>query len=138
MLVLCPSCGACAVSELLAAGSNPFGARRLVCTSCGLMRQWHPERATPGRFAVGCDPYFRLPYWLAARCRHGVVYAMNEEQVAYLESFIVAGLRERKRGAHGWSNSSYISRLPGWMKSAKNRAELLACVGRLKAKLPGD
>jgi len=62
---------------------------------------------------------------------------MNEEQVAYLESFIAAGLRERHRGAHGWANSSYISRLPGWMKAAKNRAELLACLGRLKAKLPG-
>jgi hypothetical protein len=64
-----------------------------------------------------------------------MVYAMNEEHLAYLESFIAAGLRERRRGAHGWANSSYISRLPSWMKSAKNRAELLRCVNRLKARL---
>jgi hypothetical protein len=108
MLVLCPSCGACAVSEPLAASSKPPGSRRLVCKSCGLMRQRHPERATPRRSPIGYDPYFRLPYWLVARCRHGVVYAMNEEQVAYLESFIAAGLRERSRGAHGWANSSYV------------------------------
>jgi len=82
-------------------------------------------------------PLLSSAYWLAARCRHSVVYAMNEEQVAHLESFIAAGLRERNRGAHGWANSSYISRLPGWMKAPKNRAELLACLGRLKAKLPG-
>jgi len=76
-----------------------------------------------------------LPYWLAAGWRHGVVGAMNEEQLACLESFIAAGLRERRRSAQGWANSSYASRLPGWMKLAKNRAELLRCVDRLKAKL---
>jgi hypothetical protein len=64
-----------------------------------------------------------------------VVYAVNEEQLAYVESFIAAGLRERRRGTHGWANSSYISRLPDWTKSAKNRADLLRCIGRLKAKL---
>jgi hypothetical protein len=64
-----------------------------------------------------------------------MVYAMNEEQLAHLESFIAAGLRERRRGAQGWANSSYISRLPSWTKSAKNRAELLSCVNRLKARL---
>lgn len=135
MLLLRPTCGACAVSEPLTASSKLAGARRLVCTSCGLTRQWHPERSTP-HSSVGCDPYFRLPYWFVARCRHGLVYAMNEDQVTYLESFVAAGLRERKRGPHGWANSSYISRLPNRIKSAKNRAELLACLKRLKAKQP--
>ena len=65
-----------------------------------------------------------------------MLYAMNEEQLTYLESFIAAGLRERRPGTQGWANSSYISRLPGWVKSAKNRTDLLRCVTRLKAMLP--
>ena len=65
------------------------------------------------------------------------MYAANEEQLAYLESFIAAGLRERSRGTHGWANSSYASRLPNWMKAAKNRADLLRCIGQLKAKPTG-
>jgi len=140
MLLRCPSCGACAVSEAATPDTKKpalagAGTRRLVCPSCGHARQWSADRAKPRRRAIGVDPYFHLPYWLVARCRHGVVYAVNEEQLAYLESFIAAGLRERRRGAHGWANSSYISRLPDWTKSAKNRADLLRCIGRLKAKV---
>ena len=142
MLLLCPSCGACAVSEPQTASTkrrtlNWSESRRLVCSACGLTRHWHPDRATLRRCPVECDPYFHLPYWLAARCRHGAVYAANEEQLAYLESFIEAGLRERSRGTHGWANSSYASRLPNWMKAAKNRADLLRCIGQLKAKPTG-
>ena len=142
MLLLCPRCRACAVSEPRAASTkqrtlNWSGPRRLVCLAGGLTRHWHPDRAPPRRRTVGIDPYFHLPYWLAARCRHGAVYAMNEEQLAYLESFIAAGLRERSGGMHGWANSSYVSRLPSWMKAASNRTELLRCIDQLKAKLAG-
>jgi hypothetical protein len=138
MLLRCPKCGARAVSEPLAVSvTTPVPNRprpqRLACSARGLAWHWPPERATPP--AVGRDPYFRLPYWLAVRCRHGVVWAMNEEQLTCLESFIAAGPRERRRGAQGWANSSYVSRLPGWMKLAKNRAEPPRCVDRLRVKL---
>jgi hypothetical protein len=141
VLLLCPRSRACAVSEPQAASTkqrtlNWSEPRRLVCSVCGLTRHWHLI-AIPRRRAVGVDPYFRLPYWLAARCRHGAVYAMNEEQLAYLESFIAAGLRERGRGMHGWANSSYVSRLPSWMKAASNRVQLLRSIDKLKAKLAG-
>jgi hypothetical protein len=63
-----------------------------------------------------------------------VVYATSEDQVAYLESFISAGLRERRRNAEGWANSSCVSGLPSSMKMVKNRADVLRCVDRLKAK----
>jgi hypothetical protein len=44
---------------------------------------------------------------------------------------ISAGLRERVPNL----NKSLASRLPGWMKEASNRAEVLRGIGRLRQKL---
>jgi hypothetical protein len=140
MLLVCPQCGGCAVSAPVtgdaraAAWTSP---RALACGACGYATRRRPQDRTPVRLALGHDDYFRLPYWLQVRCRGGLAHAANEEQLAYLEAFFAARLRERRRGAHGWINQSYLSRLPAWMKAAKNRAEVLHAIRRLKARLAG-
>lgn len=83
------------------------------------------------------DDYFHSPYWLRISCRHGIVFAVNEEHLAFMRGFFSADLRERHRGPHGWSNASFISRLPAWMKAAKNRAEIVSCLGKLERRLRG-
>ena len=81
------------------------------------------------------DGYFHLLYWLQVPCRHGIVFATNEEHLAYMRRFFGAALRERRRGPHGWANAGFISRLPPWMKAAKNRAEIMSCLSKLEGRL---
>jgi hypothetical protein len=112
-------------------------APNLTCSSCGYVKHWDSREVARARGAHGMDDYFHLPYWLRAQCRHGIVFAVNEEHLAYMLGFFGANLRERRRGPYGWSNASFISRLPVWMKAAKNRAEIMSCLGKLERRLRG-
>ena len=64
------------------------------------------------------DPHFGMPLWLVDAGRHGPVWAYNAAHLRVLKAFVSATLRERSQNA---GNASLISRLPGWMKEAKNR-----------------
>jgi len=136
MLLACPRCGGRAVSTAETRGNSWalgwFQPRTLTCSSCGHVERWQSREIRRSRGEYGVDDYFHLPYWLRMPCRYGVVYAVNEEHLAYMEEFFAANLRERRRGPHGWSNGSFISRLPTWMKRAKNRAEIMVCLEKLK------
>lgn len=132
VLVVCPACGGCA--EVAAAGGNA----RLACGGCGKVV------TPPGPAGVrrvcrwrddGRDPWFGAPLWLSLSTRHGVLFALNERHLAELEAFVAARLRERTRAAYGWHNASLHSRLPLWLKRARNRAEVLHALARLRRKL---
>lgn len=60
----------------------------------------------------------------------------SAEELAALEAYVAAPLRERTPDAHGWFQRSWASRLPAWLKLAKNRAPILAGLARLRARLP--
>jgi len=81
------------------------------------------------------DWYFHIPLWLQTPCCGEVLWAYNEEHLAFLEAFVMAKQRTSVRGEHGWSNQSLMNRLPLWMKQAKNRDEILRCLDKLKQKL---
>ena len=77
------------------------------------------------------DPYLRLPLQLQTRTRHGVLYAYNAAHLDWIEAFVAAPLRER-RIDRGMANRSIASRLPTWIKAAKNRDDVLRALGRLR------
>ena len=82
------------------------------------------------------DNHFGLPLWLQMRCCGELLWAYNAEHLAFLEAFVGARLRERRRSAeYGWSNGALASRLPAWLKSRKHREEVLACIDRLRRTL---
>ncbi len=82
------------------------------------------------------DEFFGLPLWLQAGCCGELRWAYNAEHLAFLEAFVGARLRERRRSPeHGWSNGALVSRLPAWLKSRKNREEVLAGLARLRRTL---
>jgi hypothetical protein len=65
-----------------------------------------------------------------------VLWAYNARHLEALESFALSDLRERRRDAdHGWSNAAFTSRMPKWIKSAKNRPEVEKAMARLKERL---
>ncbi len=139
VLVRCPTCGDCAI-VLAHLGATEHQAslghrrlvarRRLRCHACGLSKDSYPsERLLGGPV----DPYFRLPLWLQADCRGKLLWAYNAEHLDLLESYVAARLRERTAAP---GTMSMLARLPAWLKSAKNRDEILRAIQRLRSSLP--
>ena len=79
------------------------------------------------------DPHFGMPLLLADSGRHGSLWAYNEKHLHALMSYVSASLRERGVNA---GNASMFSRLPAWLKSAKNRESLTKRLAKLEQLLP--
>ena len=140
-LVVCPRCGAMAkvlIDEAefeklpkrrsLEARNKFFAPRRLVCLSCSHHQIWSGKEIVVGS---NVDWYFRLPLWLEISCGGELLWAYNLEHLELLEKYVAAKLRERtKKG-----RSSFFSKLPKWIKSAKNRDEILKAIQKLKSRM---
>lgn len=111
-------------------GSRRVARRRLHCPACGLAKDGFPSVL---RFGGPVDPYFQLPLWLQADCRGRLLWAYNAEHLDLLASYVAARLRE-----HGpvLGSMSMVERLPAWLKSAKNRDEILRATRRMRSSLP--
>ena len=130
--VACPRCGERAVSRAM--GEPKWnGPRRLTCTRCAHVADWHGDRIATGD---AHDPHFGLPLWLRAPCCGQTLWAYNPRHLDFLADYIGATLRERARGDHGWANASLASRLPKWMQLARHRDEVRKGIERLRARLP--
>lgn len=77
----------------------------------------------------GEDYYFGLPLLLQIPCSQGILWAYNWQHLQALKAFIQADLRERTKKS---GNGSLMSRLPLWIKSAKNREMLLKMIGKME------
>ncbi|CAN5499945.1 hypothetical protein BH10ACT3_BH10ACT3_04610 [soil metagenome] len=85
---------------------------------------WEPVRSE------GTDPMFGLDLWLRAPFRGDLLWAYNAEHLQFLKNYVTARVREREPK----QNSSLASRLPKWIKSAKNRDDLVAAIEKLEAR----
>lgn len=139
VLVRCPRCDKRAVvRNIEAAGTaedRPYGTYRLQCESCA-----HGAELAPTWYVFGnvrghtVDPFFQTPLFLQLDTRLGTVFAYNEAHLEWLERFVSAELRERTH-LDGHANASMASRLPRWMKLAKNRDEVLQAIRKLRVTL---
>jgi hypothetical protein len=135
-LVVCPKCSRKAkvlASEIASEKINNklFAPRRLVCLHCAYQKNWNGGEISIGG---GFDWYFRLPLWLEISCCGETLWAYNLRHLEILEDYVSAKLRERtKKG-----RNSFLSKLPNWIKSAKNRREVLKAIGKLKEKSYGS
>jgi hypothetical protein len=92
----------------------------------------------PGVVGIGAavDAYFHEPLWLRTPCSGHELWAYNEQHLAFIKEYVSAELRGSYRDTqYGYSNQSLASRLPTWMKSAKNRDAVVAAVARLQERL---
>lgn len=152
VLVVCPRCPA------RAAVHGDRDQARLVCEACGLARTWDGEHLhvlVDGAPAVldrgehawvnpvtgrgvrafvephGVDSRFGTPLWLRSECCGGhLLWATNAAHLDYLEAYVTARLREHAPGPAPLS-----AKLPAWIKSAKNRDEVLKHLHRLRQRL---
>ena len=72
-----------------------------------------------------------MPLWLTTNHRANRLWALNEDHLNWLESFIAAEIREDKVGG----SSALHATLPRWMTAAKNRKDVTKAVARLRRKL---
>ncbi|ONF71350.1 hypothetical protein [Amycolatopsis keratiniphila] len=75
--------------------------------------------------------YRGLELWLQAPCKGEILWAYREAHLDYLERYVASGLREQAPNR----NSSLASRLPAWIKSAKNRDDVVRALSRMRASL---
>lgn len=128
-LVHCPKCQSKAFVTLY---SDEV---RLSCPSCGYNQAKLAEQRT---FYWGAenpkDSYFGIDLWLQTDCAGQSLWAFNKRHLEYLEDFVSAKHRQRNPNIDTWKNSSLASRLPKWLKSAKNRVQILKAIEVLKNK----
>ncbi len=138
ILVVCPQCHKCAFNiRLESSNRNLFAPRRLVCRHCGLTKEWADNAITSlWRNDPPLDDYFHVPLWLSIPCTNNILWAYNQRHLEFIESFVTATLRERRRDPkYGWANTSLASSLPKWIVTAKNRAAVLKAIAQLKTRL---
>jgi len=114
--------------RLLKFRNNFFAPRRLICLNCLHRDFWKGTQITTG---ASVDWYFRLPLWLQISCCGETLWAYNQKHLEMLENYVAAKLRERTVKGR----NSFLSKLPKWIKSAKNRDEILKGIVKLKKKL---
>ena len=85
-------------------------------------------RSEPVDHAI--DPFFGLDLALKENTRYGTVWAYGGEHLFELKSYISAQLRE-----NSGTKWSYFTRLPKWLKTAKNRALILKAIAKLEKRL---
>lgn len=156
-LVECPKCSLMAKIVLLDLEEelDVFSARKIVCSNCGYAKHWDrrnvigygisnkisKDRKTfgiPGKtkkemLIIGgsFDWFFQEPLWLQTKCCGETLWVYNEKHLDFIEKYVAAKLRERIP----YKNNSVASRLPKWIKSAKNRENILRAIEKLKGKL---
>ncbi|WP_344899907.1 hypothetical protein [Actinomadura meridiana] len=135
---VCPACQARAEVVPWLDGEPPsrwvdMWPRRMVCRTCHYVRNWPDEdkNASSG-WGGPVDPFFRQPLWLQADCCGHTLWAFNVRHLDILENYVSAQLRERGE----YVGLTMLARLPAWLKSSKNRTEILRTINRLRETLP--
>ncbi len=95
------------------------------------------DKRWPTRFRTTCSSCHRVnlagsKLWLSTETRHGLFYAYNFDHLDHIEAYVRATLRKVAFEPGGIRNQAVTSRLPPWVKSAKNRAEVLKTIDRMR------
>ncbi|WP_416961573.1 hypothetical protein [Streptomyces sp. Agncl-13] len=134
ILVRCPRCERIAHFERRPctppdADGRRYPQTRVVCRSCGLCRI-DIGACRSSRYSSDCScPVL----WLRTGTRHGELWAYNLQHLDLIRRFVAADLRERAPWYDTGQKMTLVARLPAWIKSAKNRDEVLRTVDRLRA-----
>lgn len=128
-LVICPKCRLKATVNL---HNNEV---RLSCSNCSYnLAKVAEERTFYWGAETPTDSYFGVNLWLQTDCAGHSLWAFNKRHLDYLEDFVSAKHRQRNPNNETWMNSSLASRLPRWLKLAKNRVQILKAIEVLKSR----
>lgn len=129
----CTVCGAHALKSVETGHLRPKLSLR--CDECGDEREYRAQASRlPRHDGLVTDPVYGLPLWLQAEFQGQLCWALNNEHLDYLRRYVGAKLRERgilPRNSIR-KNSSLLSRLPDFIKKARNREALLRFFDQLE------
>ena len=134
-MVRCPKCDSCAdvIRFETDVEVHPWRAR-FCCPQCGSTRD-----GTLGGWSdrEPVDWVFGYNLWLQTPCCGQTLWAYNYAHLTFLASYVGAdhriGLTEAEAIEKGIRNSTLASSLPAWMIAAKNRANVLKAINKLRA-----
>jgi Zn ribbon nucleic-acid-binding protein len=127
--VVCPSCQ----RKAMAINQAEQQTSRLLCASCGYSRTCTTTAELAGITAStrqAAHIYFGAELWLQHPYKNEVFWAYNGKHLSYLEQYISAKLRQHTNRNH----FTLIEKLPKFYHEAKNRADLLKIIKKLKDK----
>jgi len=127
--VVCPDCRQQAMVKPDVSDANEPDRYQLTCVHCGLSK--HKVTGPVWHCHADRDWVFGLPLYYTINTNQCMLCAFNKEHLRYIGDFVAAKIRLRRRDEHGWANQSQISRLPRWVKLARNRSLILARIRRL-------
>lgn len=124
-MVVCPKCkGKATVIKKHEAESAD-----LHCSSCHYIAS-KPVSVEQRSYNLTTDYWFNCELWLQASFKNELFWAHNYEHLAYMKQYIGAGLRQRNDSEF----FTLVEKLPGFIKSAKNRDKLLKLIDKLEKK----
>ncbi|WMX16349.1 hypothetical protein [Aureispira sp. CCB-E] len=100
---------------------------KIACIHCGFNKKFKPMDSWYSLTPITVE----IEDFLTTPCCGHTFWAMNLEHLAFVERYVESDLRERMPNI----NRSLASRLPQWIKSKKNRNEILKGISRLRLKL---
>jgi transcription elongation factor Elf1 len=107
---------------------------KVKCPNCGLTQAYKPRYVEKewvfNTRGEATDPFYKLPLWLSGQIKNNTFWAYNYDHLKYLKGYIEAKLRTRS----GRSYTSMVEKLPNWIKSKKNRDELITLIEKLEKK----
>jgi len=138
VLVRCPDCSGQARLLRRTNKAGKLAGYRFICASCCHTRQWPRmgDNSFPGPSGGPRLTGFELDLWLQVSCCGSTLWAYNVSHIAFLEKYVAATVRERRKNLWGWSrNNSLESRLPRWIQVAKNRPAVLKGLAKMRGML---
>lgn len=105
------------------------------CPHCDFQEEWKTKAyrvKVKSKLDNGLakDMWYGLTLWFQKEFDGSIFWAYNLDHIDYLERYIGADLRERN--VKGSYNSTLVSRLPQFVKAAKNREKLLKILKKWK------
>ena len=130
ILAVCPRCS----SKALVLPDTEDSVQ-CVCIKCSFnQKKSNKKRSFAWHSDIPHDGYFGCDLYLQTYCCGHSLYAFTIRHLDLLEAYIKADLRERRQNENGWRNASVASRLPKWIKSRKNREQLVKAIHLLREK----
>ncbi len=131
----CPSCYRRVSGSLTHSGLTRWPPNiEVTCDYCAESVALEVTGFAPTRTHRPVHPYRGLPLRLAIQTRHGWLYVFNLPHLYELRALVRARLREVPERSETWPHyyTNWANRLPRWITSAKNRAEVLAALDKLE------
>ena len=97
------------------------------CNACNASHKFEPKISEYNSFYVIIEKY---GLWYTENFRGNHFWAYNDDHLKYIENYIKAGLRQR----HNRLGVTLVERLPKFVKSAKNRNDLIKLIEKMRKK----